>query len=237
MTKLFFAIPTVCFLALAPLQVRADSFGAYSHGDNVVVSPGPAGSGQSAVFQLTSDTSTAGAPGYGGIYWRPTTPLADDSLADLSIDYQYIIGTAGGGAIRFSLWNDAAGNNEAYIYIPNPSPGTWQTTGNEILSTDAIVYSNDFGGCNSPNTGMTWSAFLACASPASPIYTISVDEDGGWSQTGGIQQTDVNNFTVNGQVDAAQAPASVPEPASFALLSSGLLLAGVFTTKLRKAKS
>lgn len=88
------------------------------------------------------------------------------------------------------------------------------------------MYSNDFGGDNSPNTGQTWAQFVAAAG-STQIADIYLDLDGGFT---GNQVMDVGSFDVNGTNYAA------PEPATFALMGSGLLLAGALT-KLRRRKA
>lgn len=80
------------------------------------------------------------------------------------------------------------------------------------------VYSNDFGGVNSPNTGQTWAQFLALTGSTQIDY-VSLDLDGGFT---GNQVMDVTNFDVNGTV---YAPSAVSEPAS-----AGLTLAALATS-------
>jgi hypothetical protein len=147
-------------------------------------------------------------------------------------------GTFGGGSPRFSLIDSS--NNEAWIYFgtplgggsfSDPLGGAYGSTGNyaNLLSLDVRVYSNGFGGLNSPNTGMTWAQFVA-ATGGTQIGFVSLDLDGGWLAT---QQMQVNNFQING---TTYNPTSVPEPASMFLLGSGLVVVGAKLRKRRKAK-
>jgi hypothetical protein len=176
------------------------------------------------------------------MYYTPPTALTVGQLITLSANYEMIAGTFGNGAPRFSLIDTTNNtNNEAYIYwgTPNgggsfsdPNPGAWAGTGNyaDLSSTDVRVYSNGFGGVNTPNTGETWADFVAQVGTVQ-IGFVSLDVDGGFSA---VQQVDVDNFTVNSDVyDAAAAAA--PEPGTIALL--GLGLSGVGLLRYRRRAS
>jgi hypothetical protein len=207
---------------LTAFTAHAEDFNFY--GDAQIVSPGPVGSGEPAVVQLTSDTSGVG---YAGTYYVPPTTLTVGQLVTLSADYEMTEGTFGGGAPRFSIGDNTANQNEAYIYFgtptaggdfSDPNAGTWANTGNYITSTDVRVYSNGFDGLNTPNTGETWAQFVTDVGANAQISFVSLDLDGGFT---GTQQMDVDNFTVNSAVyDAAAAP----EPGTFVLLGGGLAL-------------
>jgi hypothetical protein len=167
--------------------------------------------------------------------WLPTSTTTVDELTQLSADYLMTQGTFGGGAPRFSIW-DSTDQHEAWIYWGTPLGGgtfsdpnsAWGNTGNyaDLSSADIRVYSNGFGGLNTSNTGTTWADFIAAVS-GTQISGISLDLDGGWG-AGGTQQMFVDNFTVNGDVFDAQAPAATPEPGTAGLLAvaGGLLFAG-----------
>jgi hypothetical protein len=148
-------------------------------------------------------------------------------------------GTFGGGAPRFSLV-DGSGN-EAYLYWGTPSVGgsfsdpnsgnaTFANTGNyaSLASPDIRVYSNGFAGIDTPNTGETWSAFVATVDTlgatdvANEIADVSLDLDGGFS---GSQQMDVADYDVNGEIFPATS--AVPEPASLALFGAALVGLGL----------
>src|SRR5579872_2192052 len=169
----------------APLM-RADFVSTY--GDATVVT-GPDGN---PAWQLTSDSS--GPDAYGGVYVTITGTLTPTTLTQLSADYVMLTGTFGGGAPRFSLSDGS--NNEAWIYFGTPVGGgtftdpnngntTYANTGNyaDLSSPDVRVYSNDFGGDNSPNTGQTWAQFVALTG-STGIDFISLDLDGGFRQPG-----------------------------------------------------
>jgi len=217
------ALMLVCFSF-----AKADTLAVYG---NTTLVNGPNG----PAWQLTSNMATP--PAYAGVYVQ-TNSLTVSSLTQLSTSYQMTQGTFGGGSPRFSLIDSS--NNEAWIYFgtplgggsfSDPLGGAYGSTGNyaNLLSLDVRVYSNGFGGLNSPNTGMTWAQFVA-ATGGTQIGFVSLDLDGGWLAT---QQMQVNNFQING---TTYNPTSVPEPASMFLLGSGLVVVGAKLRKRRKAK-
>src|SRR5579872_3906305 len=213
----------------APL-VRADFVSTY--GDATVVT----GPDSNPAWQLTSDSS--GPNAYGGVYVTITGTLTPTTLTQLSADYVMETGTFGGGAPRFSL-SDAS-NNEAWIYFGTPTGGgsftdpnngntNYANTGNYAnLSSSAVrVYSNDFGGDNSPNTGQTWAQFVALTG-STGIDFISLDLDGGFT---GNQVMDTTQFDVNGTV---YSPSAVPEPGSLGLMLFLFAVLGVAGPFLRR---
>jgi hypothetical protein len=191
---------------------------------------------QPYVWQFTSDTSGLGYAGMGVAMSGSLTPA---TLTSLSAEYWMAAGAFGGGAPRFSLVDSS--NNEAYLYwgtslgggsFSDPNGGTqWGNTGNyaDLLSSDARVYSNGFGGDNNPNVGVTWAQFLATGSVSSTqIADIYLDVDGGFT---GTQVLDVSTLTINDTDYHAPAPA--PEPSTLVLLGSGILgLAGIWRKKI-----
>jgi len=199
---------------------HATTFGLY--GDATETSTG---------FLLTSST-TSGA-GYSGLYADNfTTPLTLDGLTQLSVDYQMLAGTFGGGAPRFSI-ADASGG-EAYIYFGTPQPGGSFTdpnagspgnTGNYVLSSDLRVQVNGF---NHDSTGASYETFtqFVAADGSAAINFISLDLDGGFT---GTQQALVNNFTVNGDVFTA----AVPESSTWAMMILGFCGIGFLTYRRR----
>ena len=222
-------------VAAAAALCSADTFATY--GDAQVVT-GP--DGQPA-WQLTSNS--AGPNTYSGMYVQISGPLTPTTLTTLSADYVMLTGTFGGGAPRFSLWDNS--NNEAWIYFGTPTSGgsftdpnqgntNYANTGNyaDATSPDVRVYSNGFGGYGNGNTGQTWAEFLADPGVSSTqIAYISLDLDGGFT---GNQVMDTTNFDING---TTYSPSSAtPEPAALALSGCGLLLAGAFR-RLRKRNS
>jgi hypothetical protein len=220
------ALMLVCFSF-----AKADTLAVYGNTTQVNGPNGPA-------WQLTSNTNIPPTPGYAGVYVQ-TSSLTVSSLTQLSVGYQMTQGTFGGGSPRFSLVDSS--NHEAYIYFgtplgggsfSDPLGGAYGSTGNyaSLSSLDVRVYSNGFGGFNSPNVGKTWAEFVA-ATGGTQIGFVFLDLDGGWAQT---QVMQVNNFQING---TTYNPTSVPEPASMFLLGSGLVVVGAKLRSRRKAKS
>src|SRR6476659_7635408 len=98
MSKIILALALGVSLLAAPAV--ADTTGQY--GAVETVSTGPASNPN--VFQLTSSNNTP--PGYAGLYIDFTGPLALSAITQLSTDYQMTIGTFGGGAPRFTIFDD-----------------------------------------------------------------------------------------------------------------------------------
>ena len=212
MKKSLVVLPLLAFATLA----WADSIGTY--GDAQVVT----GPDSNPAWQLTSDSS--GPNTYSGVYLTVTGSLDPTDLTELAAQYVMVTGTFGGGAPRFSLI-DGSGN-EAWIYWGTPTGGgsfgdpnsgntSYANTGNyaDLLSPDVRVYSNDFGGDNSPNTGQTWAQFVALTGGTAIDY-VSLDLDGGFT---GNQVMDTTDFNINGTIYAPSS--AVPEPGSIGLIA------------------
>jgi hypothetical protein len=218
------------WIAADALPANAGTFQLYSGGDNVVVSQPDPLVPDPYSFQLTSDTTTPGAPGYGGMFYTSANDPADttlslDTLSQLSADYKMTEGTFGGGAPRFTFFD--FNGNSGYVYwgtpqgggtFTDPNAGNWANTGNyaDPTSTDLRVALNGFGGQSTANTYETYAQAEATVG-TTEIQYITLDLDGGFT---GTQQMLADNFTVNGESFNAQA---VPEPASFSLLGIGAL--------------
>jgi hypothetical protein len=104
--ELFCVAMTISLGATVPASATTVS-GTY--GDVVIQSNG---------FLVTSDTT---GTGYGGLYFQYSTPILLNSITQLSADYQMTMGTFGGGAPRFTLFD--SGGNSAYIYFGTPLGG------------------------------------------------------------------------------------------------------------------
>ena len=154
--KILSIIASIAFLIVATSSAQADSLTTYG---DATVTTGPNGTG----WTLTSDNT---GNGYSGIRVTVTNPLTVSSLTQLSASYQTLQGTFHGGAPRFGL-RDSLGN-QAWIYwgtptgggsFSDPLAGAFGSTGNyaSLVSPDIRVYSNNFGGFNQPNTGVTCS--------------------------------------------------------------------------------
>jgi hypothetical protein len=223
-------------LLAAPSLALADTSGQY--GDVQVVNSGPAA--DPSVFQLTSN---AAGPGYAGLYFSFSTPLAVSDITQLSTDYQLTVGPTAGGAPRFSLFDGS--DNGAYVYFGTPqggdaftdaNGGVWGNTGNyaDLLSSDARVASNGFGGYNSGFPSVSWADFVSHVGAVNVAF-VTLDLDAGtFVNTPAGQQMLVDNFTVNGNVLDAPG-AGVPEPANWALMIVGFGGIGAAMRSRRKA--
>lgn len=170
-----------------------------------------------------------------------TSGLTTSSLTQLSEDYEFLTGTIGGGAPRFTLF-DSSETGSAYLYFgtPNggggftdPTTGTYANTGNyvDLLSSDLRVSSNGFNGDNSPNTFTTWAEFVS-ENPNAQISYVTLDVDGGFT---GTQSVEVGDFQVNDTTYNPESP--VPGPSSLLLLGTGLLGASGEAWRRLKSKS
>lgn len=209
-------------LAVSCLHAQSTSFGTY--GDTTVVN----GPSHTPVYQLTSNPNP-GFQDYSGVYVQFNGPFTVSDLTQLSTDFEMTSNTINNGAPRFSLI-DTTNNalNEAYVFFgtPNgsggfadPAPGTWESTGNIVDSTDLIVENNGFGGDSTHNTYETWAQFVAQEGTVN-IADITIDVDGGFSN---VQTANIDNFNINGTLYNPASP--TPEPGSLALLGTGLLAA------------
>jgi hypothetical protein len=235
--KISFVLVAICAFACL---CSADSIGTY--GDTTVVT----GPDSNPAWQLTSDSS--GPNTFSGVYLNVTSLLTPATLTELSADYVMLNGTFDNGAPRFSIGDTTMNaNNEAYIYWGTPTSGgdftdpnngnsNYANTGNYVdpASSDIRVYSNGFGGDNTPNTGQTWSEFLASDGVASTqIGFISIDLDGGGGNLGS-QVMDTTDFDING-VTYTPSASSVPEPATLGMMLP--LFAGFAVAGLRRRKT
>lgn len=235
MRNLFALIVTVGLLAV-PGTALSQTTGQY--GAVQVVNSGPASNPD--VFQLTSSNNTP--PGYAGLYFDFTSPLALSGITQLSSDYQMTIGTLGGGAPRFTIFDN--GGNAAYVYFgspqaggtfSDPNSGVYGNTGNfaDLLSGDLRVQSNGFGGYSTgPLPYVTWNDLVTNAG-GTLVDFVTLDLDGGtFTNLPAGQQMLVDNFTVNGSVISAAA--AVPEPATWAMMILGFGAVGAAARKQRR---
>ncbi|HEX5282578.1 MAG TPA: PEP-CTERM sorting domain-containing protein [Bryocella sp.] len=221
-------------LAVPCLHAQSTSFGTY--GDTSVVS----GPGGTPVFQLTSNPSLQG---YSGIYVQFNSAFTASDLTNLSADFDMTQNTITNGAPRFSIIDTTNNSqNEAYVFFgtpagggtfTDPTPGSWENTGNVVDSTDLIVQNNGFGGGSTGASYETWAQFLSQEGTTNIGY-ITIDVDGGFGST---QTADVNNFDVNGTLFNAPAAAATPEPSSLLLLGSSLFGAAEVLRRRRKTSS
>jgi len=131
--------------ALAAMPLTAGAAGGYTlFGDAQLVSPGhdsPTG------VQLRS--STAIAPGYGGIDFSVPSGTTFGSITNLSADYMFTAGSCGVGAPRFQINLDGV---NAFVYIGPPPNYTscpmnvWTNTGNLAAPANFVDTSQLPGG-------------------------------------------------------------------------------------------
>lgn len=222
-----FAIFATAVLAVGLCAIAANAGTLGTYGDTQVVTAGPYDSPLNlpAAYLLTSST-TAGV-GYSGVYWTAPGGFTLSSLTTLSADFDFLTGSAGGGAPRFSLIDPS--NNEAYLYWGTnasscggaATPAGWSNTGNLAAGTGLYVASNGFGGDHNPNTCVAFSTFAGLVGGTDLTY-ITVDLDAGFAEA---QAMLLDNVDINGTV--FDAPAPVPEPTSVLLLGAGLLALAV----------
>ena len=215
------AVTLAVVLSMQSRSVFADTVGTYGEVSTI-----------GGNFQLTSDTS-AGHPGYAGVYWEPSGTVLLNEITQLSAEYEMTTGTFGGGAPRFSIGDTTNNaNNEAYVYWgtavgggtftdPNAGSTMLNSTTNLAASSDLRVIINGFNGDGStPNTYYTWSQFLARDGSAQ-IGFITVDLDGGFT---GTQVMQLNDLQVNGATVLAVA-APLPRTVWMGLLLLGGVVA------------
>lgn len=132
-------------LATMPLTAGAAAGGFSLFGDAQLVSPGhnsPTG------VQLRS--STAIAPGFGGIDFSVPSGTTFGSISNLGTDYMFTAASCGGGSPRFQINVD--GHN-AFVYIGPPpnyagcEMNQWLTTGN-LAAPAAFVDTSQLPGGN-----------------------------------------------------------------------------------------
>jgi hypothetical protein len=188
-------------------SAAANAAGIQTYGDVVSNNPG---------YTLTSDPNGVG---YAGLYYDySASPIALNSITNLSADFQMLQGTISGGAPRFSIF-DTTNNlaNGAYVYFgtpmgggtfTDPNPGALQNTGNyaSAASSDLRVEINGFNGDSTGNSYITWADFLARDGSALVAF-VTLDVDGGFSST---QQAFIDNFVVGGAATATPLPAALP---------------------------
>ena len=233
MRKLLSVAAAIAVLA-APAAALAQTTGTY--GDVQVVNTGPASNPE--VFELTSNLTGAG---YAGLYFEYTTPILLSDITQLSADYDMTVGTFGGGAPRFTIFD--ASFNAAYVYFGTPAgggtftdplAGAYGNTGNyaDLGSGDLRVQSNGFGGFNSGFPPISFADLVANAG-ATAISYVTLDLDAGtFTNLPDGQQMLADNFTVNNSVFAAGA-AAVPEPATWAVMILGFGFAGAALRRRR----
>jgi hypothetical protein len=219
---------TLAALCAASVFVSAaNAAGINSYGDVTSDSSG---------YTLTSDPA---GTGYAGIYYDySASPIALNSITNLSADFTMTQGTFGGGAPRFSII-DTTNNafNEAYVYFgtpgtggtfTDPNNGSPESTGNFAANSDLRVQINGFNGDSTGASYITWSDFLSRDGSALVAY-ITLDLDGGFT---GKQQMLVTSFDVT-----PAAAGATPLPAALPLFGSVLGFAGGYVGWRRRKKA
>ncbi|MEX2646574.1 MAG: right-handed parallel beta-helix repeat-containing protein [Gaiellaceae bacterium] len=202
MKRLLMCLPFATALTLAGGGMAAAPPHAL-FGDAAIVAGGNPGK----AARIRSDASVA--PGFGGVSFPPTSPIAWPDLATLSADFNVTDDGCGGGSPRISLGvdtdNDGVRNGVVHIAIgPSPSftgcASGWQSTGNLIGNEDAGRYDfSQFGG----STFTTYSNAPTSVENGQVVTAIIV-VDGSWNAaaTGGDSEQTVlvDNINVNGDV-------------------------------------
>jgi hypothetical protein len=156
-------------------------------GDATIVTPGNA-SGHAV---QASWSSTGGA--YGGVNFAVPSGMTVSQVVNLATDYQFTVGTCGGGAPRFEI-GTPSGN--IFVYIgPPPSytgcpPNVWSNTGN-LVTPASLVDATQVGG----TFYEPWSAVVA-AYGSYPVTGIDLVVDGfGPDITAQFDNTQINSTT------------------------------------------
>ncbi len=212
----------VATLASTGPQARADLYSTY--GDATLTAGPPS---DPVVLELTS-SQTSGI-GYAGIIYQVTSgTLTLNTLTQLSADYEMTTGTVGGGAPRFTIFDQSL--NSGYIYwgtpqgggtFTDPNSGTFANTGNlaNATSSDARVALNGFGGVGNGNSYETFAQAQGQVGNVSISY-ITLDLDAG--SFGPTQVMITDHFTVNNNVFNASSLVT-PEPSGFVVGLVGTL--------------
>jgi hypothetical protein len=95
----------------------------------------------------------------------------------------------------------------------------------DLLSSDLRVYNDGFGGQNTPNSGETWSQFIAAVG-STDVGFISLDLDGGFTSS---QEMLVSDFQVNNADLTA-----TPLPAALPLFMGGLGMIGLVRRRRKR---
>jgi hypothetical protein len=181
----------VLAMALAAVPVTAGAAGGYTlFGDAQLVSPG---NGSPTGVQLRS--STAIAPGYGGIDFSVPSGLTFGGLSNLGTDYMFTAGSCGVGSPRFQINVDGV---NAFVYIGPPPNYTncpmnvWASSGN-LAAPAAFVDTSQLPG------GTFYDTFAAADAKygTHAVTGIQLVIDGGYAFPDTGQTVVVDNVMIN----------------------------------------
>ena len=139
----------------------------------------------------------------GGIDFGTTGIATVADIQQLSTDYQFEVGSCGGGSPRFQINAETpAGVKNIFVYIgPMPNytgcPTGWQSSGN-LVGAGTVVDASQLGG----GYYESWSDVLA-AYGSYPVVGIQLVADGGWLLD---QTVDIDNTVINAANYTYEAP-------------------------------
>ena len=156
-------------------------------GDATIVSPG-----HNSAHAVQASWSSTGAP-YGGVNFAVPAGLTVNQVDNLATDYQFTVGTCGGGSPRFVV---DTGSGSINFYIGPPPgyntcpPNTWLNTGN-LASPTNLVDASQLGGSFYEPYSQVQADYGSLA-----VTGISLVVDGyAADQTAQFDNTQVNNAT------------------------------------------
>jgi hypothetical protein len=179
---------------MLPASAKSGGGSNYSlFGDAVLVHPG-------YNSPTAAQASYDGVSSYGGVDFGAPAGLTVSQLSTLSSEYQFTVGTCGGGAPRFQAYvtnGTVTGTGNIFFYFgPYPSytgcpPNVWTNTGNLASPTNIVDASQLGGSFYEPYATVqaTYGNYIVTD------ISIAVDGFNGIPQTAQFDNVVINNST------------------------------------------